>query len=99
MVLPREFSVADAFPSMATGTNISRDKDETASGNGNGNGNSNNDDTVTVVDGDELVLTTQGRPRTAGAFLDAEDDAEDGHGLADELIKARASLIYRSTFL
>lgn len=86
MVLPREFSsVADVFPCPTADANSTTgDKDETISGI---IGSGTNDDTATVVDGDELLLTTQGRPTTAGAFLDADDDMEDGDGLADELIK------------
>ncbi|CAM9890877.1 unnamed protein product, partial [Ectocarpus sp. 8 AP-2014] len=41
-----------------------------------------NEDTVTVIDGDELLLSVEARLET-GAGLD------DGAGIADELIKAR----------
>lgn len=66
----------------------------------------NNDDTVTVVDGDDLRLTAQGRLSTADDFggSGAEDndggggEVEDGDGIADELIKAREGVWLSSRF-
>ncbi|CAM9141055.1 unnamed protein product, partial [Hapterophycus canaliculatus] len=80
MVLPRELSSLSDVTAFAADVNT-------------------NDDTATVVDGDDLLLTTQGRLRTADGFGgggSGDDDGaggtEDGDGIADELIKARARI-------
>lgn len=53
------------------------------------------DDTATVVDGDDVRLTAQGRllPMADDFGGTSGDDVEDGDGLADELIKARRACV------